>query len=294
MDFYEIMLQQKLAGGGGGGEDVSVKSLNVTKNGTYTALTGQAYSPVNVDVPNTYEESDEGKVVDNGSLVSQTSKNINANGTVDTTLNNSVVVNVPSVTPTGNINITSTAQTDVSAYATAQVVDADLVASNIKKDVDILGVVGTYEGGGGGGSSYTLLHEEDIEINTSSTTSTEIKTITVAGSYTSDDIIYVRAYDKAGARNGYLCRTETFCINPMPANSQTSIFQAYRAIPLYYNDGKYATGTNAYGVFPQDIKSDGTITISARYSASYTKTINGTFHIEVYKLAFPNNESPFV
>lgn len=57
------------------------------------------------------------------------------------------------VTPTGNINITSTAQTDVSAYATAQVVDADLVASNIKKDVDILGVVGTYEGGGGGSSN---------------------------------------------------------------------------------------------------------------------------------------------
>ena len=60
------------------------------------------------------------------------------------------------VTPTGNINITSTAQTDVSAYATAQVVDADLVASNIKKDVDILGVVGTYEGGGGGGSSNVV------------------------------------------------------------------------------------------------------------------------------------------
>ena len=48
-------------------------------------------------------------------------------------------------TPTGNIEITSTAQVDVAAYATAQVVDADLVPGNIKKDVDILGVVGTYE-----------------------------------------------------------------------------------------------------------------------------------------------------
>jgi len=57
-----------------------------------------------------------------------------------------VTVNVPQ--PEGNINITNTSQTDVSAYATAQVVDADLVASNIKKDVDILGVVGTYEGSG--------------------------------------------------------------------------------------------------------------------------------------------------
>ena len=54
----------------------------------------------------------------------------------------------PGITPTGNINITTTAQTDVTNYATATVVDADLIAGNIKKDVNILGVTGTYEGGG--------------------------------------------------------------------------------------------------------------------------------------------------
>lgn len=50
------------------------------------------------------------------------------------------------ITPTGNINITDTSVTDVTNYATAQVVDSDLVAGNIKKDVDILGITGTYEG----------------------------------------------------------------------------------------------------------------------------------------------------
>ena len=54
------------------------------------------------------------------------------------------------VTPTGKISISGTAEVDCSAYATAQVVDEDLVAENIKKDVNILGVVGTYEGGGVG------------------------------------------------------------------------------------------------------------------------------------------------
>lgn len=48
--------------------------------------------------------------------------------------------------PSGKINITSTAEVDVAAYATAQVVDANLVATNIKKDVVILGITGTYEG----------------------------------------------------------------------------------------------------------------------------------------------------
>ena len=46
---------------------------------------------------------------------------------------------------TGKIEITGTAEVDVTNYASAQVVDANLVAENIKKDVTILGVVGTYE-----------------------------------------------------------------------------------------------------------------------------------------------------
>lgn len=49
------------------------------------------------------------------------------------------------VQPSGKKEITSTAEVDVASYATAQVVDEDLVAGNIKKDVDILGVVGSYE-----------------------------------------------------------------------------------------------------------------------------------------------------
>ena len=58
-------------------------------------------------------------------------------------------------TPTGTINITDTSLTDVAQYRYAQVIDADLVAENIKKDVNVLGIVGTYEGGGGGGCTIT-------------------------------------------------------------------------------------------------------------------------------------------
>lgn len=53
------------------------------------------------------------------------------------------------ITPSGSINITDTNPIDVTNYATAQVVDADLVAENIKQGVDILGVVGAFSGGGG-------------------------------------------------------------------------------------------------------------------------------------------------
>ena len=49
------------------------------------------------------------------------------------------------ITPTGTKTITDTAEVDVTAYAKAQVVDENLVATNIKKDVKILGVTGSYE-----------------------------------------------------------------------------------------------------------------------------------------------------
>lgn len=118
-------LMGKQAGGGGGG-DITVVSKSVSANGTYTAPTGKAYSPVTVSVPasavdtgtksitsngnnqdvvgyaavdvavpNSYAAGDEGKVVSNGQLVAQTAHaEVTQNGTIDTTLNNSVVVNV--------------------------------------------------------------------------------------------------------------------------------------------------------------------------------------------------------
>ena len=50
------------------------------------------------------------------------------------------------VLPTGNIEIMTTEETDVSEYATAQVIDANLIPENIKDKVIILGITGTYTG----------------------------------------------------------------------------------------------------------------------------------------------------
>lgn len=72
------------------------KQVSITQNGTTTEdVTNYASAEITANVPNSYSASDEGKVVDNGELVSQTSQNVTENGTYDTTTNDEVVVSVP-------------------------------------------------------------------------------------------------------------------------------------------------------------------------------------------------------
>lgn len=96
---------------------------SITANGNNQDVVG--YAAVNVAVPNSYSAGDEGKVVDDGALVSQTAHAdvtpTTSDQTIDTTTNNSIKVKG----------------------------DADLVATNIKKDVQIFGVTGSYEGSSG-------------------------------------------------------------------------------------------------------------------------------------------------
>ena len=96
---------------------------SITSNGSSQDVVG--YAAVDVAVPNSYSAADEGKVVSSGALVAQTAHAdvtpTTSDQTIDTTTNNSIKVKG----------------------------DADLVAGNVKKDVEIFGVTGTYEGGGG-------------------------------------------------------------------------------------------------------------------------------------------------
>lgn len=64
---------------------------SITSNGTHDVI---GYASASVAVPNSYSASDEGKVVSNGALVAQTSDTVTANDTYDTTLINSLTVNV--------------------------------------------------------------------------------------------------------------------------------------------------------------------------------------------------------
>ena len=64
------------------------------RNGTQNTYKPSQMAAAVTAVPNAYAAGDEGKVVSNGALVSQSSGSTTENGTVDTTLINSLTVNV--------------------------------------------------------------------------------------------------------------------------------------------------------------------------------------------------------
>lgn len=159
--------------------------------------------------------------------------------------------------------------------------DANLVAGNIKKDVSIFSVVGTYEGSGS--SAYTLIAEDELVVSTTSTSATGVGTVSAPGSYQMAKIVYVKIRDKAGKRSGYFYGSDSFIIG----SSTTCVFR-------YVGTNSYggSTSTTAVGVFANSVDSSNVISIRAKYSSGSSETIDGTFVVQVYLLEWPNNVSP--
>lgn len=104
MDTVSMVLT--LAGLDGGGGASGTKQISITENGTTTHnVAAYASAEIEVDVPNSYSAGDEGKVVSNGALTAQSSGTATQNGTVDTTLINSLTVAVDSGTDLSTLEV---------------------------------------------------------------------------------------------------------------------------------------------------------------------------------------------
>ena len=143
---------------------------------------------------------------------------------------------------------------------------------------------------GGGGFGYTKLAEQDITVNTSSTTATQEGTINAPGAYAAvhdnrNKLLYVRIRDKAGPRNGYFLGSDAF----YPTESLTA-----RIAYVIKDNGTYSVISSQYGVYPDSsVASTDNIKIYSRYSSTSSGIINGVYHIEVYLLDWPDGVSPF-
>ncbi len=143
----------------------------------------------------------------------------------------------------------------------------------------------------GGSSAWTKVAETSYQISTTSTTAATVATWATGHSelWTSDKWVYVRIRDTAGKRTGYFYGTDTFAILAPGLTATTMI----RFTPRVNTDGIYNIGTGTYGVYPDTLYSDGRIRIRARYDASSSQTINGTYSVQVYLLDPPTGAPIF-
>ena len=264
MDSLTILALKKAESGGGGGGDITVESLSVSQNGTYTATTGKAYSPVTVAVPQT----------------TVSSLSVTENGTYTATAGTAyspISVAVPQTT------VTSLSVTENGTYTATEGTAYSPVTVNVPT---------------GGGSNWTLIGSAEFNVNTTSTSESAVGTISLTN-YTPDKnvIVWVYIRDKAGKRNDYFFGSDTIFINYRLANGNKGTVSTKSVSSLYIYNNTYNMNTaTAYGVYGYSLNNEDNkheIVIKSKYNSSSTRTIDGTFKCDVYMLTVPTGMAMF-
>ncbi len=145
---------------------------------------------------------------------------------------------------------------------------------------------------------YTLIHSEEVEDSYSSTSAAELKAISLPEDWAAGKLVYVKIRDKAGPRQGYFYGTDSWfpCFSAI-TGSNTLGMKSAAVLGYSLSSGTNTLningGNNAfYGIYVLQY-SRNSIKIAHGYNSSYSKTINGTYTIEVYLLDYVPGGNPF-
>lgn len=177
--------------------------------------------------------------------------------------------------------------------ATSATADAsDIIAPKTAMLADGVMTTGT---GSSGVSNWTLITSTEITANTTNTSATAAGTIDLSSywsSFSSGDILWIMIRDKAGKRNGYFYGSDKFftfipgIVRPSNANPPGYIYN-------YDNSAYDLSGSGNYGLYPYSINNNYILTINVRYNSTYSRTINGTYTVKIYKLTPPTGVTPY-
>lgn len=130
---------------GGGGSTPVIDELNVTPSTSAQVITApegtDGYSPVNVSAVTSSIDANiaAGNIKSGVTILGVSGNVVELNGT---TTSVTPTTSAQTITPTAPVN----GFTEVNVNAVTSAIDANITAGNIKKDVQILGVTGSYEG----------------------------------------------------------------------------------------------------------------------------------------------------
>lgn len=167
------------------------------------------YYVYGAEIAVTYNEKNINKVVyGDKTLIDLTSDTIDASkmlsGITAHDKYGAIITGTISTKSSSNVTFSNTTVTVPSGYYASQVsktaTDADLVAENIKKDINIFGVTGTYEGGGGSAPTY--------QTKTVSPTESQ-QTVTPDSNYDALSSVTVNAISSTYVGSGITQRDET-------------------------------------------------------------------------------------
>ena len=141
-----------------------------------------------------------------------------------------------------------------------------------------------------GGSSYTLLHSEEVvddgNTSTSKLTGPVIQIPNFDDNKSSGYFLF-QIRRKGGPVSGKYNGSDVFILN-VPINTP-------RMFTFYYGNstGGAGSSTSAYGYYASAVTADGEVTLTRRYTGTYTGDMAGTYTIEVYLLDYAPNGNPF-
>ena len=142
---------------------------------------------------------------------------------------------------------------------------------------------------------WKLIASEEFDVTTDSTTAATVGTVEFTGDVTKDDLLYVHIRDKEGKKNECYYGEDAFILPVALANGNSGSDNRIMYATIHVkSDGTYGMNYTPNGVYPSAWNPTAkTITIQSKYNASYTLTIDGTYVVEVYKLAVPTNVTLF-
>ena len=187
-----------------------------------------------------------------------------------------------------------TEQYSETAYITSQ---ANATPADVASGKKFFNANGYQVGTAATGGAPTLISSQTVELSCTSTSWTKLETLDVGTDVFFDGVVYVKIRDTGGRRSGYFYGSDSIIFNIRYINNASTVTSAAisNCVGWYASNSNLVTSKDNmtiteqayYGLRAVRANADGKLEIFGRYSSSYSKTIDGTYKVDVYLLPYP-------